>query len=351
MSCYFCDTEKSQPEYRPDRGYSFCQCDVCGRYVVTESEILRWQRTKLNKDIVAAYLYHNVRLYADERDPSYACVVCSGSIPPAFFEEHPYFHEVSYDVMQAYYPKTMTERTQKILRAIKKQSRFSGDQIEMSVDEATSLLFIYRFDGNGKKLEDIDINIQFEQIITHIEEKKYANISHDGFGKVYMRLSPKGQEYVESIEPETSDNTIASSFLASHIDELLKAERSGNDADAIGKAKELIESCCRTILDQRKDSWDKNWALHELTGKTMETLGIRGKDVQGTEDIDISTKALLSNLAQISQRVAEIRNIACSGHGRPESFKPVEHRYARLAVGASIAFVRFLWETHMANKK
>ena len=72
MSCVFCNTKKSQPEYRSDKGYSFCQCDVCGRYVVTESEIMRWQRNMLDKDIVAAYLYHNVRLFADERDPSYA---------------------------------------------------------------------------------------------------------------------------------------------------------------------------------------------------------------------------------------------------------------------------------------
>ena len=113
----------------------------------------------------------------------------------------------------------------------------------------------------------------------------------------------------------------------------------------------MIESCCRTILDERKVSWDKDWALHELTGKTMEALGIRAKDVQGTEDIDKSTKSLLSNLAQISQRVAEIRNIAGSGHGRPKNYTPVEHRYAQLTVGASIAFVRFLWDTHMTNIK
>ena len=113
----------------------------------------------------------------------------------------------------------------------------------------------------------------------------------------------------------------------------------------------MIESCCRTILGERKVSWDKDWALHELTGKTMEALGIRAKDVQGTEDIDKSTKSLLSILAQISQRVAEIRNIAGSGHGRPKNYKPVEHRYAQLTVGASIAFVRFLWDTHMTNIK
>ncbi len=350
MECYFCRDKQCIHEPNYGEGYHFYQCNVCGRYVITESEIMRWQRSKLDRDIVAAYLYHNVRLLAEDRDPSYACVISSGPISTTFFEEHPYFHLVSYDEMKAFYPRSIADRTRKILLAIAKKSQFPGDQIEMSCDEEMSLLFIRRFGNNGEPLEDMDLNMQFEHIMKHLESNEYASISNDSFGTVYVRLLSQGQEYMESVETESRPSIIMSEFLSKQIESLLETEHNGDTAEAIGKAKELIESCCRTILDERGIKWEKDWALHELTGETMEVLGIRPRDVQGTDDIDKATKALLSNLAQITQRVAEIRNLAGSGHGRPENFKPAESRYAQLTVGASISIVRFLWSTHLEIK-
>ena len=346
MSCYFCGDKHCITEPNYEEGCSFNKCNNCGRYVIPSSEMMRWQTRKLDKDVVAAFLYHNVRLLAEERDPSYTCVVASGKILPSFLERHPHYHVASYEDMQAFYPKTIADRTFKVLKAITKKSLFPGDQIEMNSDEAMSLLFIRRFDKNGNALEENDINMQYDHIIKHFESRAYASISSDGFGKIYMRLSAQGQEYIESIKPENAKPAINSSFLSKKIDELLEAEKTDNDADAIGKSKELIESCCRTILDERGGQWKKDWSLQELTAETMGTLGIRARDIQGTDDITTSTKSLLGNLSQIAQRVSEIRNFAGSGHGRSESFKPVEHRYAQVAVDASIALVRFLWDAH-----
>lgn len=39
-----------------------------------------------------------------------------------------------------------------------------------------------------------------------------------------------------------------------------------------------------------------------------------------------------------------------SGHGKPASYKGLEERHAKLAVGSSITLVEFLWCTHERTK-
>lgn len=43
---------------------------------------------------------------------------------------------------------------------------------------------------------------------------------------------------------------------------------------------------------------------------------------------------------------AEIRNPYGSGHGKSAAFTGLETRHAKLAVGCSITFVTFLWDTY-----
>ena len=52
----------------------------------------------------------------------------------------------------------------------------------------------------------------------------------------------------------------SSQYLSKQIELMLKMQ-SENPTDAIGKAKELIESCCKTILDNKGVAWDKNWDI------------------------------------------------------------------------------------------
>jgi hypothetical protein len=62
-------------------------------------------------------------------------------------------------------------------------------------------------------------------------------------------------------------------------------------------------------------------------------------------------KALLGNLLQVASRMAELRNPYGSGHGKSASFKGLEPRHAKLAVGASITLVTFFWETYEKRSK
>ena len=57
-------------------------------------------------------------------------------------------------------------------------------------------------------------------------------------------------------------------------------------------------------------------------------------------------KRLLSNLATITQGVAELRNHYGTGHGKVASAKGLQPRHAKLAAGAASTLAVFLAETH-----
>lgn len=146
-----------------------------------------------------------------------------------------------------------------------------------------------------------------------------------------------------------SANILKDQFSSEYITEqinLMVDMQEKNPTEAIGKAKELIESCCKTILDEHKVNWDKTWDVNKLSGQTMLCLGLMPEKIDDQHPAANIAKALLGNLQQVAIRMAELRNPFGSGHGKSASFQALPPRYARLAVGASVTLTRFLWDTH-----
>lgn len=119
-----------------------------------------------------------------------------------------------------------------------------------------------------------------------------------------------------------------------------------NPTEAIGKAKELIESCCKTVLEKKSIACDKTWDVQRLATETMKTLKLMPRDIPNNAREAENMKALLNNLLQITSRMAELRNPYGSGHGKSASYRGLEPRHAQLAVGASITLVKFIWDTY-----
>ena len=61
---------------------------------------------------------------------------------------------------------------------------------------------------------------------------------------------------------------------------------------------------------------------------------------------DSGGKRLLSNLATITNGIAELRNSYGTGHGKTASTKGLGARHSKLAVGAASTLAIFLVETH-----
>ena len=124
-----------------------------------------------------------------------------------------------------------------------------------------------------------------------------------------------------------------------------------NDPElAIGTAKELVETVCKTILHERDIPFSKNADLLELNKVTLKALRLVPDDIpdhaKGAEII----KRMLSNLAAVTHGLAELRNLYGTGHGRHGQTKSIQPRHALLAVGAVSTLVTFLHETHSQDK-
>lgn len=120
---------------------------------------------------------------------------------------------------------------------------------------------------------------------------------------------------------------------------------------AIGTAKELVETCCKTILTDRKILFSKNADLPELVKLTSKELELTPNDIPEKVKAGETIKRLLSNLATITHGVAELRNHYGTGHGKAAGAKGLQSRHAKLAVGAASTLAVFLTETHNERPK
>jgi hypothetical protein len=120
---------------------------------------------------------------------------------------------------------------------------------------------------------------------------------------------------------------------------------------AIGTAKELVETCCKTILTERKVEFSKSADIPELVKLTAKELELTPDDIPEKAKAAETIKRLLSNLASITQGVAELRNHYGTGHGKAAGTKGLQPRHAKLAAGAASTLAVFLAETHNERPK
>jgi len=119
---------------------------------------------------------------------------------------------------------------------------------------------------------------------------------------------------------------------------------------AIGTAKELIETCCKTILTERGIEIQGSPDLPQLVKQTTKTLALTPNDIPDKAKAAKAIRRLLSNLATITQGIAELRNYYGTGHGAVATQKGLQPRHAKLAVGAASTLAIFLLETHQVRE-
>lgn len=115
---------------------------------------------------------------------------------------------------------------------------------------------------------------------------------------------------------------------------------------AIGKAKELIETYSKAILDDQGIEYPLNASVHQLMKLACDSLDLTPQKIpEHAKGREVASK-ILGNLSAISQGMAELRNLFGDGHGKSAKFTPLPPRYARLAVGATVAAVNFMVDTY-----
>lgn len=136
---------------------------------------------------------------------------------------------------------------------------------------------------------------------------------------------------------------------AKHLAEQIRRMEKSIDSDpalAIGTAKELIETCCKTILAERGKPVVGTPDVPALTKDTLKELKLVPEGVPDSGRGSDVIRRLLQNLGTIGNNLAELRGLYGTGHGKHGEFEGLSPRHARLAVGAASALVNFLFETH-----
>jgi hypothetical protein len=168
--------------------------------------------------------------------------------------------------------------------------------------------------------------------------------SAQGRGFVAQRLSLGDSR--ASARVRAAATALDSSKLRQEIERI---ERSIDidPALAIGTAKELVESCCKSILTIRRVEYPSNADLPQLTKLLLKELDLVPEGISDKSKGAESIRLLLRNLSAITQYLAELRSLYGTGHGRDGNHRGLQPRHARLAVGMAVTFVDFITETHL----
>ncbi|HQJ24236.1 MAG TPA: abortive infection family protein [Bacillota bacterium] len=151
---------------------------------------------------------------------------------------------------------------------------------------------------------------------------------------------------VPCVSLNTDDTPI---FNTEYILQQIKSmEDAINDSpyDAIGKAKELVESCCKTIIRNCGHAVDETWEFPELSKYARKILRLAPDDVENAKAAKETIKSILGSLGNIPHSIAELRNSYGSGHGKDAKFRGLSPRHARLAADSAKTFINFMWDTY-----
>ncbi len=162
------------------------------------------------------------------------------------------------------------------------------------------------------------------------------------------RLKITGKESIEKKGVEIK-KILNAEYVTQQIN-LMESSIEAAPHISIGLAKELIETCCKSIFDERKMVYDKNWDLGKLMKETTKLLKLTPSDIPNETKAASSIKQILGSLSSVVQGIAEVRNEYGSGHGKDGKFKGLQPRHAELAVGASSTLAIYLLETHELKK-
>ena len=168
------------------------------------------------------------------------------------------------------------------------------------------------------------------------------------YGEYYRKCKEIANSLASNNFSTFATQSVNDAFSSEYINKqmsIMLENQSTNPTEAIGKAKELIESCCKTILEQEGIAINSKWDVGNLVDEAMKLLEITPKHIPDTAKEASAIKAILGNLKGIASQMAIIRNAYGSGHGKSASYKGLQERHAKLAIGSSVTLVNFLWDS------
>lgn len=243
------------------------------------------------------------------------------------------------------------------------------DYIPSTSGQRRSLVEKYYHSINFSSWRDVQKILRvFESVLVALEER----IKHPVFGAkdeyserklsiLQRNLERDGFTYENGRITETANNPaidklseaagmLDNRVLRQQVDRIRKAIDEDPDL-AIGTSKELLETTCKSIIADYGVVFDPGWDITRLVKEARDVLKLIPEDIPDSAKGSEVIKRILGSLAQVSQGLAELRNLYGTGHGKDGKFRGLTARHARLAAGCATALATFLFETHETRKE
>lgn len=173
-------------------------CKVCGNYVTPD---LFDVNHYCNKDMIASYLFYNCNFSLNHRNRDKFFVLTTNDNKDNY-TNHNYI-KVTPEIIEAFYPKTFSERIDKILLCIAKASSYIGDSVKLTYGEMHSACFVTRYDELGNTLLDQQIASQISAIVKYLKDNEYLSCSGGPEGFI-IQLLPDGWKRVDELQRDIS---------------------------------------------------------------------------------------------------------------------------------------------------
>lgn len=182
---------------------------------------------------------------------------------------------------------------------------------------------------------------------TAIANRLLHFLKPDGFEWVGGKLvKAAGTPVLEDLA--SNARSLEGSHLALQI-QRMKESVETDPSLAIGTAKELIETVCKTILEERGKPVEGTPDIPTLTKALLKELALVPEGIpDGKRGADI-IKSILRSLGTIGNDLAQLRGLYGTGHGKTARTQTLSTRHAKLAVGTAATLATFLFETHQEN--
>lgn len=122
----------------------------------------------------------------------------------------------------------------------------------------------------------------FADLMLHYETSVYAFENETASGGAYERIYKQCKKILEreqganvlvEVTKENLARRFSNDYISQELEQMLKLQHD-NPTDAIGKAKELVESCCKTILLDNSIAIDTKWNLNQLLDESKYSVKV-----------------------------------------------------------------------------
>lgn len=176
----------------------------------------------------------------------------------------------------------------------------------------------------------------------------YVSGSHGSRSKFEARRIGSGAAVLLEVDEEELSRIDDPGALNDHL-ERIGSSIETDPAGAIGSAKELIETVCKTILDDFGEQYKESDETLDLVKSVIRVLELRKTAVSGHADASASVAQLIRSQVASVQAVLELRNKIGRGHGRTQ-VSPARRSDARFVCGVVSATCRYLLDAWHERK-